>query len=170
MTTAILKWDSDNLTEVDVTALSKVVDQLGVESGIAQELEDPISSTKKLLATPNQVMLLYIDAGSQLPVGFVKYGRKDLYLYKKTAKGKVEYTQMERTMCVLDFYVSSSQQRQGIGIVLFQGMIKDLSTSPEKLAYDRPSNNLLPFLAKHYGLTNPDHQPNRFTLFDGFFS
>ena len=39
---------------------------------------------------------------------------------------------------------------------------------PGTLAYDRPSPKLLSFLAKHYGLTHPDLQPNRFTIFEGF--
>lgn len=139
-----------------------------MESGEAQELDGPISSSDKLLASQEQTLLIYTESVDSKPIGFVKYGCKDLFLYRKV-KGKMEYIKNEGVMCVLDFYVSSSHQRRGIGLALFQEMLKDLDKKPEQLAYDRPSNKLLAFLPKHYAMNNPDHQPNRFTLYDGFF-
>lgn len=38
------------------------------------------------------------------------------------------------------------------------------------LAIDRPSDKLLAFLKKHYHLSNPIHQRNNFTVYDGIFS
>ena len=72
-------------------------------------------------------------------------------------------------MCVLDFYVDESLQRSGFGKMLFDYMLENMNNmQPCKLAYDRPSPKLLPFLSKHYNLNAPDLQPNRFTIYPGF--
>jgi alpha-tubulin N-acetyltransferase 1 len=168
---SIAKWDSQKLGKLsadEIQNFSQLFDQLGFASGKAQDLDGPITSTDKLLASQGQILLIYTDSADSKPTGFVKYGCKDLFLYRRI-KGKMVYSQMDGVMCVLDYYVSSSHQRKGIGLVLFQEMLKDLDKKPEQLAYDRPSNKLLAFLSKHYGLNNADHQPNRFTLYDGFF-
>ena len=39
----------------------------------------------------------------------------------------------------------------------------------EAFAYDRPSPKMLPFLRKHYGLSEYAEQPNNFVVFDAFF-
>jgi alpha-tubulin N-acetyltransferase 1 len=73
------------------------------------------------------------------------------------------------TTCLLDFYVSTALQRGGIGSLLFKEMLKILALPADALAYDRPSPKLTAFLAKHYGLTNADLQPNRYAIFpEGF--
>nr|XP_047912709.1 alpha-tubulin N-acetyltransferase 1 [Anser cygnoides] len=41
---------------------------------------------------------------------------------------------------------------------------------PWRLAVDRPSEKLLAFLRKHYGLCHPIPQVNNFVIFEGFFS
>jgi alpha-tubulin N-acetyltransferase 1 len=51
-------------------------------------------------------------------VGYVKFGHKDLYFYDK--KGKVH---AKRCGCLLDFYVDESFQRQGFGLLLFNGLL-----------------------------------------------
>jgi alpha-tubulin N-acetyltransferase 1 len=97
-------------------------------------------------------------------VGPLKYGYKDLFFYKKN--GQVI---QKRALCLLDFYVDSTEQRKGLGLLLFN---KFLTAAPDllpsQIAYDRPSPKLLAFMAKHFCLTIPDQQPNRFTLFEGF--
>lgn len=40
---------------------------------------------------------------------------------------------------------------------------------PEKLAYDRPSEKLIGFLAKHYGLKKYVPQNNNFVVFDAYW-
>ena len=40
---------------------------------------------------------------------------------------------------------------------------------PVKMAVDRPSDKLLTFLTKHYGLENPIKQMNNYVVYDGFF-
>lgn len=40
---------------------------------------------------------------------------------------------------------------------------------PEKLGYDRPSEKLIAFLAKHYGLKRYVPQNNNYVVFNAFF-
>lgn len=40
---------------------------------------------------------------------------------------------------------------------------------PEKLAYDRPSEKLLAFLSKHYGLKRYVPQNNNYVVFNAYF-
>jgi alpha-tubulin N-acetyltransferase 1 len=91
----------------------------------------------------------------------LKFGYKDLFFY--TAKGAV--IQSQKCMCLLDFYVHRTVQRQGIGKQLFDYFIDIVQIPSEFIAYDRPSPKLLPFLARHYALTNGNAQPNRYTIF-----
>lgn len=125
---------------------------------------------------------------NEVAVGFIKFGSKMLYIYRKDGK-VVEYPQAP---CILDFYVSVELQRSGIGHALFTRAlevirvpIRFLSSfliffidgvrkqvlrvpGPHCVAYDRPSPKLVAFLARHCELRNGDLQPNRFMIFDGF--
>ena len=40
---------------------------------------------------------------------------------------------------------------------------------PEKLAYDRPSEKLIGFLGKHYGLKRYVPQNNNYVVFNAYF-
>ncbi len=158
----------------------------------------------------DHTVVIFFDAPSSSsrdrgdPIGYIKYGTKDLYFYQKN--GKV--VQKTGAHCLLDFFVSEQCQRGGIGLQLFNEMLKvsgllvkflvdcvllhrvvssepdtdtikrdfnvvlyvqNLGLSPSQLAYDRPSPKLLSFLKKHFGLVNPDQQPNRYTIYDGYF-
>jgi len=57
-----------------------------------------------------------------------------------------------KPLCVLDFYVDHNVQRGGHGRAIFEKMLEVEGVRPEKLAYDRPSEKLIAFLGKHYGL------------------
>ena len=72
--------------------------------------------------------------------------------------------------CVLDFYVEESFQRQGAGRALFDAMLAAERTTPEQLAYDRPSPKLLRFMGKHFRLTKYAPQQNNFVLYDAFWA
>ena len=69
-------------------------------------------------------------------------------------------------LCVLDFYVHEDYQRGGFGKALFMAMLQNEQTSPERLAYDRPSPKLLSFLRRHFELSSFFPQPNRYVVFD----
>lgn len=145
--------------------LEHALKQLGEGSAVAQKLNGPITSARKLVECPDQVLFLATDSSTGKAVGFIKFGPKDLYFY--TRNGAVK--NMHGQVCLLDFYVDESQQRRGCGIFLFKEMLSYLNNPPPHfLAYDRPSPKLLSFMAKHFGLYSPDTQPNKYTIFEGF--
>ncbi len=145
------------------TKFGLILDQLGRESGVSQQLNDPITSLEKFLSPAASTHNLIVCRNKDNIIGYIKYGKKDLYFYKKD--GKVVQVS---PICLLDFYVSDIYQRQGIGILLFKKMLEILSINPCFIAYDRPSPKLISFMAKHYNMKNGDLQPNRFMIFDGF--
>ena len=48
-------------------------------------------------------------------------------------------------------------------------MLKCEGSRPEKLAYDRPSEKLIGFLRKHFGLAKYVPQNNNFVVFDAYW-
>ena len=74
-----------------------------------------------------------------------------------------------KPICVLDFYVNENVQRGGHGRALFDVMLQTYRTTPERLAYDRPSNKLLGFNAKHWGLKRYVSQNNNYVIYDAYF-
>ncbi|RMX63140.1 hypothetical protein DD238_007468 [Peronospora effusa] len=72
-------------------------------------------------------------------------------------------------LCVLDFYVDEAWQHCGVGLQLFQHLLKEKNITPAQLAYDRPSPKLFAFLKKHADLTKYFPQPNHFVIFDAYF-
>ena len=80
-------------------------------------------------------------------MGFLKVGYKKLFITTESGAIK-EIT----PLCVLDFYVHESVQRQGVGKRIFEKMLAHTGVTPNKIAYDKPSPKLMGFLAKHYGL------------------
>jgi alpha-tubulin N-acetyltransferase 1 len=44
------------------------------------------------------------------------------------------------------------------------------TNTPARLAYDRPSEKFLAFLAKHHGLVKYQNQTNNFVVFDAYFA
>lgn len=129
----------------------------------AQFLKAPITSVEKWHGS-GHVLIVAVDEASRQLVGYLKYGRKDLYFYSR--QGAVR--QLERCLCLLDFYVLAEQQRGGVGRRLCDQMLLTEAVAPHQVAYDRPSPKLLPFLLRHYQLSNPDAQPNKYTIFPGF--
>lgn len=83
----------------------------------AQCLTGPISSTDKFRDSNHVAIAIVIDGK---PVGFAKVGSKDLFFYTK--QGRV----LERrgVPCLLDFFVSESLQRSGIGKILFDKVLE----------------------------------------------
>ena len=128
-----------------VAEVCTVIDEMGRRSGIAQGLKGPNGSVAPVtvsfkLAGSNE--RLYILANGDSPrqlVGILKMGRKNLYHYD--ARGTMH--QLQDQHAVLDFYVHEAFQRHGGGLSLFQAMLEHEETSPEMLAYDRPSPKLI---------------------------
>ena len=97
--------------------------------------------------------------------GILKVGPKQLYHWDKEGNHHCLPSQL----CVLDFYVCEEWQRRGVGRRLFDHMLQCERTSPELLAYDRPSSKLIAFLCTHFGLQQFFPQRNNFVIFDAFF-
>lgn len=107
---------------------------------------------------------LYLKVEGFTVQGFIKVGTKDLFY--REASGKCREIS---PLCVLDFYVHESVQRQGLGKQLFMKMLTSENVLPAKLAYDRPSPKLTKFLYKHFGLASFVPQNNNFVIFDEYF-
>jgi alpha-tubulin N-acetyltransferase 1 len=107
---------------------------------------------------------LYMKVQGNTVQGFIKVGVKDLF-YRDTSGRCKEIS----PLCVLDFYVHESVQRQGLGKSLFMKMLSSENVLPAKLAYDRPSPKLIKFLQKHFGLSHFIPQNNNFVIFDDYF-
>lgn len=108
---------------------------------------------------------LFIKARDNFVLGYLRVGKKDLYL-----SDGVEISSGTETTCVLDFYIYIAVQRQGHGKSLFDKMCRFLQTQPGKLAYDSPSQSMLKFLYKHYSLINYIKQNNKFVVYKEFFN
>ena len=132
------------------------IDNLGKLSAIAQNLKVPITSRDKL--TSEHHIVLAMENGHLK--GYLKYGSKKLYFYRKNGSVVCK----ESVMCVLDFYVVSESQRQGIGHKLFESFLSMVKIDPALCAYDRPSPKLYGFLAKYYSLKALDLQPNNYAI------
>lgn len=52
---------------------------------------------------------------------------------------------------------------------IFHRFLQDEKKHPAKLAYDRPSEKLLSFLKKHYGLAKFIPQNNNYVVFNQYF-
>ena len=107
---------------------------------------------------------LYIRAHGKKVVGFIKVGKRNLFI-----RGNNGGIKEIKPLCVLDFYVHESMQRGGHGRALFDKMLEFEQCGPEKLAYDRPSEKLLAFLGKHFGLKKYVPQNNNFVVYDAYF-
>jgi len=145
-----------------------ILDVMGEASAGAQNLKNPITSGSKMMTAEGHTVYLLVDrqgAGGQgAVVAMLKVGRKKLFLLDTSGKPN----EMS-PMCVLDFYVTEKRQRTGCGKKLFETMLQRELVDPRYLAVDRPSDKLISFLRKHYGLANIIPQVNNYVIFSGFF-
>ncbi|KAF7235607.1 Alpha-tubulin N-acetyltransferase 1 [Varanus komodoensis] len=158
------------ITRVDLQQqLMAIIDEMGKASAKAQNLPTPITSASRM-QTNRHVLYILKDSeakmtGKGIIIGFLKVGYKKLFvLDRHGAHNEVE------PLCVLDFYIHESLQRHGYGKELFHYMLQRERVEPHQLAVDRPSEKLLCFLRKHYGLSDTIPQVNNFVIFQGFFS
>ncbi|XP_032597193.1 alpha-tubulin N-acetyltransferase 1 isoform X5 [Drosophila grimshawi] len=154
---------------LDATSkMSEIIDRLGHLSAVSQGLSKPVTTAQRLRMSENQTIYLLADteAGHNGAVtGLLKVGTKDLYLFDE--KGQTR--KMEQSPSILDFYVHESRQRAGLGKHLYETMLSEEQWLPIKCSVDRPSEKLLAFLGKHYGLKRTIPQANNFVLYEGFF-
>ncbi|KAL3312991.1 Alpha-tubulin N-acetyltransferase 1 [Cichlidogyrus casuarinus] len=132
----------------------------------AQGLSNPVTGYKKFLQTDHTIYIATDREGkSTNAIGLLKVGRKNLYLHD--TYGNLRHVQ---PLCVLDFYVHESQQRQGYGLRLFGFMLQDQNVKPHCLAIDRPSSKMISFLKRHYCFSDIELHSNSFGISPKFFS
>ncbi|THD25643.1 Alpha-tubulin N-acetyltransferase [Fasciola hepatica] len=145
------------------TELADVIDKMGESSAKAQRLPQIVTNFRRF-RNSNHSLFILADLSENRILGILKSGRKRLFIHDKD--GVCVETE---PVCVLDFYVHESKQRQGCGRKLFDRMLHDECVSPRAVAIDSPSAKMLQFLQKHYGLTNPVFASNSYVIFPGFF-
>ena len=121
-----------------------------------------LTSVERLVSFPGAKV--YLLCSERKCIGILKIGKKKLFIRKSSGV----LVEME-PLCVLDFYVHESEQRNGFGKVLFDHMLLVENVLPHKLAIDRPSAKFLGFLRKHYALTEYIPQTNNFVVFNKYF-
>ncbi|XP_065647910.1 alpha-tubulin N-acetyltransferase 2 isoform X3 [Hydra vulgaris] len=141
--------------------LSTIIDEMGIASAKAQKLKVPITSFLKFKCSNHR---LYLMKDCNSVAGLLKVGVKQLFLCDEK-----ETLHECHPLCVLDFYIHESKQRNGNGKKLFQKMLENENVSVHQLAIDRPSQKMLAFLSKHFLLKNPINQINKFVVFKDFF-
>ena len=141
--------------------VKEILNSMGEASSRAQQLNTIITSAHKFFISNHRI---FIKADQNKVLGFIKVGNKKLFLRDRN----FNYHEVN-TLCVLDFYVHESTQRRGIGKQLFDYMLKFEKKIPTELAYDRPSEKLLSFLNKYFGLNDYISQNNNYVVFDEFF-
>nr|CAI5836717.1 unnamed protein product [Callosobruchus analis] len=153
-------WDT-------VNKVSEVINAMGEASARAQGLSKPITTADRLRNSEHRLYLLVdqqANNGKGAVTGMLKTGSKGLYVFDREG----QHYQVSPP-CVLDFYVHDTRQRTGLGKRLFEHMLQKEGIEPVKMAIDRPSEKLLGFLNKHYGLHSPVKQMNNYVVYDGFF-
>ena len=140
----------------------QVIDSMGHASGKAQKLPSTITTLGKLQANGH---IIFMKAERNRCIGFIKVGYKKLFVRGRGG----EMIEMS-PLSVLDFYVNEQVQRGGYGRKLFDAMLVHMKSQAALIAYDRPSDKLMGFLAKHFNLRNHVKQNNNYVVFDDYYS
>lgn len=153
------------------------IDTLGQESAVAQNLKQPITCWEKIRPdgpkaySPVKIVdWIYLivenictsDGTIFEPNAFLRFGCRSLFLEREG-----QLVKRESTFCALDFYCRL--QRQGIGLLLFSEALNHHNISASHVAFDRPTSAMVDFLQKHFSLSDPVLQHNRFVIFSHFF-
>ncbi|XP_075439670.1 alpha-tubulin N-acetyltransferase 1 [Ascaphus truei] len=145
-----------------------VIDEIGKASAQAQRLPAPITSASRMQTNQHHLYILKDcnakTAGRGAVIGFLKVGYKKLFVLNHSG-AHIE----TQPLCILDFYIHESLQRNGFGNELFSFMLRNEQIEAHHLAIDRPSEKFLSFLRKHYNLRSTIPQVNNFVVFEGFF-
>ncbi|CAE7873567.1 unnamed protein product [Symbiodinium microadriaticum] len=160
-TPQVARLDDSALNGGKGALLRELLGVLGEGSRRAQGLSKPVTTAGPLMS--NRIYLLYMG---RYALGLLKVGTKRLFVSRGEKEGLVDIS----PTCVLDFYVVEGHQRGGLGRRLFDTMLRCEHTSPERLAYDRPSPKLIGFLRRHYGLAPYQPQANHFVVFDAYWA
>ncbi|CAX64236.2 alpha-tubulin N-acetyltransferase [Plasmodium falciparum NF54] len=149
-----------NTNNVLFKMFQKQVDEIACLSSKEQKLCGTLTSINNII---NENYTIYCLIHTDGLIGFIKIGEKNLYLYDKI---KLHYG---KCTCVLDFYILEKFQKRGLGIKIFNFMLKDNDISAFCLCYDNPSYKLQNFLKKYFSPCVLIKQPNHFVIFSNYF-
>ncbi|ORX59093.1 DUF738-domain-containing protein [Piromyces finnis] len=138
------------------------IKKLGDESAKWQKLRYAITTLDIIEENPEQKLYIICGQNNDL-IGYIKIGKKKLYLYDKDG---VCHELVLQT--ILDFLITTIYQKKGIGHHLFEYVLKKENLKETNIAYDRPSDRLINFLKKHYNFTKDIPQYNNFMIFENF--
>jgi len=162
-----LKW----LVPRSNPGFAEFVNQIAADSAKAQGLKRPLTTFTKLAESDDDQKLYILwqkeSSGTTTnPVvfGYAKTTRKQLYL-----RNNHGHSYIHSPVCIMDFYIVDSSQRQGHGLKLFNFVLESENVSAGECAFDNPSKGFLSFLATQYNLTDPIWQSIRFVVFQHFF-
>ncbi|KAI1724367.1 GNAT acetyltransferase, mec-17 domain-containing protein [Ditylenchus destructor] len=161
-----VKW----LNPVRNISVGKAIDEMGKLSAQAQSLKKPLTTFEKLLYCEDEQTLYLMwkrhdtRPSASIVIGYLKTTKRQLYL-----KDTEDNNYVTTPLCVLDFFVHPSMQKQGYAEVIFNHMLEHEKIEPINCAFDKPSAALLEFLRKHHKLESPIWQVNNFAVFPNFF-
>ncbi|KAG2174424.1 hypothetical protein INT43_004447 [Umbelopsis isabellina] len=113
--------DIANQAQGDKQLWNRIINDLGRQSAKTQRLASPITTYEKLISTAQHHRLYVIMrkvGDSYEAKGILKTGEKRIF--HMNDGGNIEHL---RYLCLLDFYVEPSVQRQGYGKILLETMI-----------------------------------------------
>ena len=163
-----IRWDPQGLfilfprNDQKTKEISEIIDAMGKESSRAQGLRSVITTSIRFFSSSDNK--IYLKAEGNKVVGILKTGCRKLFYTNEIGK-IIEMS----PLCLLDFYVHESCQRSGHGKELYEFMLRNENSSPNKVAIDRPSQKLIAFMRKHYNLSDFIPQNNNFVIFRQFF-
>lgn len=153
--------------------LKQCIDSIGLLSSKAQQLNNIITTYDKFISSIDKQTILLCTSvdnnniqSNNTVYGYIKIGYKNLFYYNNNG----HIIELNNQLCVLDFYVYHTYQRNGIGLLLFNTMLQHCNKQAYELAYDRPSHKFLSFLHKHYNLYSYIQQQNNYVIFDQYFT
>uniref|UniRef100_A0A8R1HV64 Alpha-tubulin N-acetyltransferase n=1 Tax=Caenorhabditis japonica TaxID=281687 RepID=A0A8R1HV64_CAEJA len=148
--------------------VSQSIDTLGEMSSKFHGWKRVITKYDKIVDHDEEqiVYILWekVDSTKSLLKGLLRVGYKTLYL---TDNDQNQF--MEKTMCILDFFIVPSEQRKGNGYNMFEAMLKAENVSVDQCAFDKPSAALQQFFEKYYDRKEPVWQSNKYAVYPNFF-
>lgn len=137
----------------------QVINTIGKAAGYHRRCKYPLTQAETFFNKDNEVII--IKTKGHYVYGYIRAGYRNVYIHTL----QDELTQMN-LLCVFDFYVHVNVQRMGIGKEIFNMFLYAYNNvKPCYIAYDCPTQAMIDFLHKHYGLTCPIYQHNNMVIY-----
>ncbi|KAI6215706.1 hypothetical protein M3Y94_00416100 [Aphelenchoides besseyi] len=164
----LVQLDGQRLEQLRNQELCRGLNNLFRLSAESIGAKAPLTTCNKLVANVEQRLYLCWEldktTNHSVLLGFVKVGRKSLFLYDKNLQ-----PYEDEMLCIFDAYVHRARQRCGIGRQLFDFVFQTENVQPHCVALDCPSVSLLGFFAQAYNVDRPISQNTNFVVFQRLF-